>query len=182
MINPSSLKDKFAESVVKLKETLGDSNIHQLPKIKAVTINSGIGSYRANADRVKLTRQSLTKITGQIPKDTAARKSISGFKVREGEIVGLSTTLRGKRMYDFLSRLLNIYLPRRREFTGISVEQFDSQGNITLSFRDQAIFAELSNDYITEPFGVSITVTVANSSPDRSLTLLNLLGFPSRKG
>lgn len=175
------LQERYITGISKLKESLNVSNIHQLPKLRAITVNTGIGGYRTDNDRVNQTKQALAKITGQLPKSTASRKSVSGFKVREGEIVGLATTLRGKRMYDFLGRLINIYLPRRREFAGLALNQFDRQGNITLSFRDQTIFAELANDFFAQPLGVSITISITNSSPDKSLILLNLLGFPLKK-
>jgi len=178
----NSISQRYKEAIPQLKKEIGLNNQWQLPRIEKVAINVGIGSSRANNDRIEAIKKALSKISGQQPSKTLSKKSIAGFKVREGDFVGLKVTLRGSRMFDFIDRLININLPRQRDFSGIRIDQFDRQGNLTIGLKDHTIFYELSGDYFDQPFGLSITIKIARSDPSRSLVLLEHLGFPINKG
>ena len=173
-------RELYQNNLNKLKDELSVSNYFALPKLTKVSINVGLGQNRQNKDMIAYIEESLKQITGQKPVSTHAKTSIAGFKLREGDLVGLRVTLRGRRMDDFLNRLINITLPRIRDFRGIDVKQFDKQGNLTLGFRDQVAFAELGHDVLDRPFGLSVTVTIKNSDPQKSVTLLRTLGFPMK--
>jgi large subunit ribosomal protein L5 len=161
-----------------LMEELALTNVHALPKITKVSLNVGLNQYRNEKAAIEYITKSIAKIAGQQPVTTIARKSVAGFKVRAGETVGLRVTLRGTRMYDFLNRLLNITLPRIRDFRGLSTSSFDKDGNLTIGFKDQAPFAELGHEALDRPFGLSITISIARSDSQKSQTYLRRLGFP----
>lgn len=166
------------ESRAKLKGELSIGNVNALPVIQKVSINSGLGLHKANKEMVAYIEASLAAIAGQKPVMTYARKAIAGFKLREGDLVGLRVTLRGQKMFDFLNRLINVTLPRIRDFRGIEESQFDRQGNLTIGFKDQVSFAELGQDVMDKPFGLSVTITLRHSDPARSMVFLKTLGFP----
>src|SRR5665213_1229122 len=130
-------KTLYTEKLDALKTELAVANVNALPKITKVNVTVGLGQNKTNKEMVSYITESLTAITGQKPVQTLAKKAIAGFKLREGDLVGLRVTLRGQRMSDFLNRLINITLPRIREFRGIDETQFDKQGNVTLGFKDQ---------------------------------------------
>lgn len=174
-------RQNFAAKTKELLDCFNLSNLHQLPKLVKVTINVGLGQHRLNKETVSFIETALQKITGQKPVATVAKKSIAGFKLRQGEIVGLKVTLRSDKMNDFLERLLNIYLPRLREFRGFTLKNFDKQGNLSIGLKDATIFSELGHNVLDHPFSLGITVTISNSTPERSFELLSLLGFPMRK-
>jgi len=176
------LAKRYQDVIPELKKELAIANLWELPRIQKVSLNVGIGSIRGNTDRVEAITKALSKIAGQAPAKTASKKSIAGFKVREGDIVGLRVTLRGRKMADFIDRLIAINLPRQRDFSGLTPDQFDKQGNLTLGFKDHAIFYELTGDYFETPFGLSVTISISHSNPQKSLTLLQQLGFPINKG
>lgn len=175
-----TVAENYSKNIEKLKADLGVSNVMALPKLTKVSINVGLGVNRTNKEMVEYIEESLGKITGQKVVKTHAKKAIAGFKLRTGDLVGLRVTLRGTRMYDFLDRLLNITLPRIRDFKGIEVKQFDAQGNLTLGFRDQVPFAELGHDVLDRPFGLTMTITIAKSDHDKSPKVLQALGFPMK--
>ncbi len=172
------VKERSRSNVKELQELTGVKNVMALPKITTVSINVGLGQSRGNKDMVEYITKSLSAITGQKPQNTFARKAISGFKLRAGDHVGMRVTLRGDKMYDFLNRLLNITIPRIRDFRGFTADQFDKQGNMTIGFKDQVPFAEMGHDVLEKPFGLSITLVIKNSNPEKSHALLKTLGFP----
>ena len=170
----------YTQKIDELKQALDLKNTYSLPKIDKVTISAGIGKHRASKDMVEYIEDNISKIAGQKPVKTVAKKSIASFKVREGDLVGLKVTLRGSYMNDFLNRLINITMPRIRDFRGFTDNQFDKFGNLTLGFRDQTPFVESSQDALEKPFGLAITVSIKNSNKENSLVLLKALGFPMR--
>ena len=178
----SSIKTKeaYALRLGDLKEATGIKNTMDLPRIDKVSVNVGLGRVRLDKDRVEYISQSLALITGQKAFPTKAKRAVVGFKIRENDIIGYRVTLRDAKMNDFIDRLLNISLPRIREFRGIDPKKFDGQGNLTIGLRDQISFAELGSDAIDRLFGMTITLTIKNSDPKKSLDLLKTLGFPMK--
>jgi len=172
------IKENNSKNFAELQKALNIKNRSALPKITKVTLNSSLGPLRHNKDAVEFVRASLQVIAGQKPAIRRAKKAIAGFKLRTGEEIGLVVTLRGQRMYDFLNRLINITLPRIRDFKGINVKAFDHQGNLSIGFKDHIPFAELGHQAIDKQFGLSVTLTIINSNPVHSAKLLQLLGFP----
>jgi large subunit ribosomal protein L5 len=164
-----------------LKKELNLSNVMQIPQIKKVVINIGLGEAMDNPKALDAAVADLTAITGQKPVITKARKSIANFKLREGRAIGTSVTLRGEKMWAFLDRLMNIVLPRVRDFRGVSDESFDGRGNYTLGLREQIIFPEIEYDKVDKVRGMEITIVTTATSDDQSLALLKLLGMPFRK-
>lgn len=173
-----SFKERYG---AKTKELLGEldvKNVNALPRLQKITLNVGVGRFRGNKDMLTYIEGALKQITGQKPAITKSRKSIAGFKLRAGEEVGYKVTLRNRKMHDFLDRLINIALPRIREFRGFDVKNFDPQGNLTIGFNDIVPFAELGHSSLDKPFGLSITLTISNSSREKSYKLLSSLGLP----
>jgi len=175
------VKENYKNSLSELKDKLKVSSIYALPKLEKVVISSGIGKLREQKDILEDVTNVVSAISGQKPKLTTARKSIAGFKLREGEKVGLSVTLRNKRMYNFLDRLVNIILPRLRDFRGLESKWFDGRGNMTIGFRDLHAFAEIDPALQDKKIGLAITLVISRSDPTSSETLLKNLGFPFRK-
>ncbi len=176
------VKQRYQESLPELKASLGVSNIMALPRLNKITLNVGTGRLTGNKDMLTFIDQALRSISGQKAMITKSKKSIAGFKLREGSDVGFKITLRGKRMIDFLDRLINITLPQIRDFRGIDKKSFDRQGNLTIGFKDSSAFVELEHAGIDKSFGLSITLSIINSDPDKSLTLVSTLGFPLKQG
>ncbi|HSX41905.1 MAG TPA: 50S ribosomal protein L5 [Candidatus Saccharimonadales bacterium] len=174
-------KELYLKNVAALQSELSIKNVNALPKLQKVSLNVGLGVHKTNKEMISYIEQSLTAIAGQKPVMTHARKAIAGFKLRTGDLVGMRVTLRGSKMTDFLNRLINVTLPRIREFRGIEQTQFDKQGNLTIGFKDQVSFPELGNDVMDKPFGLSVTITVKNSNPAASAVVLKALGFPFKK-
>lgn len=168
------------EVIPKMMQKFGYKNPLAVPRIEKVTINCGVGNARENEGRLQEAIKSLSTITGQRPIVTKARKSVSGFKIRRGFPVGVKVTLRGRRMYEFLDRLINVAIPRIRDFRGLSPDSFDGRGNYTIGVTEQTIFPEVSPDDVKETHGFDITITVRGSSDEESLELLRLLGMPFR--
>ncbi len=153
-----------------------------LPCIKKVTVNTGVGRIKESKEELENIVRELTKITGQKPKSNAAKKSISTFKLRKGQVVGYSVTLRGNRMYDFLERLINIVLPRSREFEGIRYKSFDRSNNLTIALKEQNIFPEIRADDIKQAWGMSITVSINNAkNRENVVEYLRKIGFVFEK-
>jgi len=174
------IKSNWEKGSKELMKELGITNVMALPKLKSVSINVGLSNNRQNKDMVSYIAASLAKVTGQTAAATVAKKAISSFKLRAGEQVGLRVTLRGDKMYDFINRLLNVSLPRIRDFRGINPKSFDAQGNFTMGFKDQVAFVELGHEGLDKPFGVEITLSIKNSNPAHSEALLKALGFPMK--
>lgn len=176
------LKTLYNEKIKKeLKGDLKLDNVMKVPHIEKITINMGIGDAPTNAKAIDTAVYTLSMITGQHPVITRAKNSIAGFKLREGSPIGCKVTLRGRRMYEFLERLISAALPRVRDFKGVSRKAFDGQGNYTLGIREQIIFPEIDYDKIDKIRGMNITINTSAESDEQSLRLLEKLGMPFRK-
>ena len=169
------------ECVPKLMEHFGYKNPHQVPKIEKVILNMGLGEAIENPKILDSAIEELTLISGQKPVVTRARKSIAAFKVREGMPIGCRVTLRKRRMYDFLTKLINIAIPRIRDFRGVSPKAFDGKGNYTLGIKEQIIFPEIDYDKIDKIKGMNVTIVTSAETDDESRHLLDILGMPFRK-
>lgn len=170
--------DKF---VAELMKELGLANVNQVPRLEKITVNVGLGKAKDDKKMFEVATNTLTKVTGQKPVDTIAKKSIANFKLREGNKIGLKVTLRGDRMYEFLDRLVSIVLPRLRDFHGVSAKAFDKQGNFSLGLTDQSVFPELTFDETTTAHGMQVVFTVRAQSAEHSKALLTKLGMPFEK-
>jgi large subunit ribosomal protein L5 len=176
------LKEKYQNEVVPaLMKELNLHNVMQVPRITKVVVNIGLGEALDNPKALEAASGDLAKITGQKPVITKARKSIAAFKLREGHAIGTMVTLRGERMWSFLDRLMNIVLPRVRDFRGVSAEAFDGRGNYTLGLREQIIFPEIEYDKVDKVRGMEITIVTTAPTDDQAVKLLQLLGMPFRK-
>jgi large subunit ribosomal protein L5 len=178
----SSLKLKYKEQIIStLKEKFNYNNIHEVPKITKITINRGLGEASQNAKLLDNSLKELALITGQKPVITNAKKAIAGFKIREGLPVGMKITLRREKMYAFLERLINLSLPRIRDFRGISPKKFDGRGNYNLGLKEQLMFPELSYNDIDKVLGMDICICTTAKNDVECLALLELLGMPFSK-
>lgn len=175
-----NIKDKIKKSYNLMKEEFGYKNMMQAPKIEKVSISAGVGSFK-DKKKIDLVVDRLSKIAGQMPVRKGAKKSIASFKVREGDPVGVSVTLRGQRMYDFLDRLINISLPRTKDFRGISKTGVDQMGNYTMGIKEHTIFPETGDEELKDVFGLSVTVVTNLKDKKETLTFLSNLGFPFKK-
>jgi len=177
------LKEKYQNEIVpSLMKSLDMQNVMEVPHVEKVIINIGLGEALDNPKALEAAVSDLTRITGQHPVVTKARKSIANFKLREGRAIGAKVTLRGEKMWAMLDRLLNIALPRVRDFRGVSPNAFDGRGNYTLGVREQLIFPEIDYDEIDKIRGMEITIVTSAKSDDQAAELLRLLGMPFRKG
>jgi large subunit ribosomal protein L5 len=176
------LKERYQNEVVPaIMKSLNIHNVMEVPRIKKVIINIGVGEALDNAKALDAAVSDLTQITGQKPVITKARKSIAAFKLREGRTIGAKVTLRGDRMWAFLDRLMNIALPRVRDFRGVSPNAFDGRGNYTLGFREQLVFPEIEYDKIDKLRGLEVTIVTTARDDDHGRQLLQMLGMPFRK-
>jgi len=172
-------KNEFAPA---LQKELGLENVMQIPKITKVVVNIGVGEALDNPKALDATVNDLTIITGQKPVVIAAKKAISNFKLREGRQIGVKVTLRGDKMWAFLDRLINVALPRVRDFRGISADSFDGRGNYTLGLTEQLIFPEIQYDKIDKVRGMEISIVTTAETDDHARQLLSKFGMPFRKG
>lgn len=182
------LKEKYEKEVIpSMMDKFGYTNPMAVPKVEKVVVNTGFGSLvsdKTSGERKKIYEailKDLSSITGQYPLLTRAKKSISGFKIRQGLPVGAQVTLRGKRMYDFLERIIHITLPRSRDFEGISSQSIDRGGNLTIAIREHIAFPEILPEKVKAIFGLEITVVTTAKNKDEGLELLKLLGLPIKK-
>ena len=176
------LKDYYRETVVpRLRADLKIENAMQVPRITKITINMGVGEAVADRKVMDAAVADLTKISGQKPLITKSRKAIASFKLRAGLAVGAKVTLRGTRMYEFLDRLINIAMPRIRDFRGVSARSFDGQGNYSLGVKEQIIFPEIQYDQIDQIRGMDITITTTAKDDRHGRALLEAFSFPFRK-
>lgn len=176
------LKERYLNEVVPaLEKSLDMHNTMQVPRITKVVVNIGLGEALDNAKAIDAAVGDLTQITGQKPVVTKARKSIANFKLREGRVIGVKVTLRGERMWAFLDRLMNIALPRVRDFRGISPNAFDGRGNYTLGLREQLVFPEIDYDKIDRIRGMEVTIVTSARTDEEGRQLLQMLGMPFRK-
>jgi len=178
----SQLQTQYQEQIApKLKENFKYTNVHQIPKIDKVVLNMGLGEAIQNIKILDSAVEELMAIAGQRPVVTRAKKSIAAFKLREGMPIGCMVTLRGKRMFDFLEKLINVALPRVRDFRGISPKAFDGAGNYSLGVREHIIFPEIDYDKIDNIKGMNITIVTTAKSDEEGRELLTLMGMPFRK-
>jgi large subunit ribosomal protein L5 len=175
------LKDRFdAEIRDKLKEQFGYGSVMKVPRIEKITVNMGVGDAKVNARALDKAAEELTIITGQRAQITRAKKSIAGFKIREGMPIGTKVTLRGARMWEFLDRLVSIALPRIRDFRGLSPASFDGRGNYSIGIREQIIFPEVDYDDVETVRGLDVTITTSADTDEEAFALLRELGLPFR--
>jgi large subunit ribosomal protein L5 len=175
------LKDQYTEEIAPaLKERFGIENPMRVPRLEKIVVNMGVGEASQNSRALDGAMADLAKITGQKPQMRRARKSIAGFKIREGMPVGARVTLRGERMWEFLDRLISVALPRVRDFRGISPNSFDGRGNFALGLKEQLIFPEVSYDSIDTTRGLDVAVVTTAQTDEEARELLRLLGMPFR--
>ena len=175
------LKQKYRSEILPaLQQEFGFTNVHQVPGLVKVVVNTGVGEAARDGKIIDGAVADLTKITGQKPQVTRARKSIAQFKLREGQPIGAHVTLRGDRAWEFLDRLLSLALPRIRDFRGLSDRQFDGNGNYTFGLTEQSVFHEIDQDRIDRVRGFDITVVTTAKTDDEGRALLRALGFPFR--
>ncbi|MBU1034503.1 50S ribosomal protein L5 [Patescibacteria group bacterium] len=176
-----SLKENYQKNIVpRLSKEFDIKNKMAVPNVKAITLSVGMSAGIKDPKLFEVAENVLMRITGQRPVKTKAKQSIANFKLRKGMVVGLRVTLRGKRMWDFLEKLLTLTFARVRDFRGISVKQIDSRGNISIGFREFLPFPEIKPDEVERVHGVEVTVSTTAGSKERGLTLLKALGFPFR--
>jgi len=173
------LQEKYENEILPgLKEAFGRTNRLALPRLEKIVVNMGVGTATQEKKHIEDAVSAMTEVTGQKPIVTVARKSVAGFRLREGMAIGCKVTLRRQRMYEFLDRLISIALPRVRDFRGISRTAFDGRGNYSLGLTEHLVFPELNPDKYTRPQGMNITVVISGDSDAESLELLTRLGMP----
>lgn len=178
----SKLYEKYKKEVVPaLMKRLDYKNPMAVPKIEKVVINVGVGQNSKDANFIKQVEKNIMMITGQKPISTKAKKSISNFKIRQGMVIGVKVTLRKKMMYDFLDKLINITLPRIRDFRGVSPESFDGKGNLNLGFKEQIPFPEIRAESIEKLHGLEVSILTSAKTDKEGLELLKLMGFPFKE-
>lgn len=176
------LRERYLKEMVPaLMTEFGYQNLHQVPRIDKVVINSGVGRATGDSKHLETVSETLATISGQAPVSTKAKNSVAGFKLREGNAIGSKVTLRGARMYAFLDRLVAVALPRVRDFRGINPGAFDAQGNYSLGISDQTIFPEIAFEDASKGHGLQINVITSAQTPEEAKKLLELMGFPFRK-
>jgi large subunit ribosomal protein L5 len=174
-----NLQEKYKKQIIPaMKEKFGYKNDLAVPKIIKVTINTGIGRFRDNKNAIDEIERSLAKISGQQPVFTLAKKAIANFKTRLGMKIGLRVTLRGKRMYNFLERLVSLALPRTRDFRGLEPTSVDQKGNLTIGIKEHMIFPEISHEEVRTIFGLQVCVSTNAKNREEGLELFKLMGFP----
>ncbi len=164
-----------------LKEKFGYTSSMQTPRVEKIIVSTGIGKVQGDKKRIAMIADRLTKITGQKPKQNAAKMSVAGFKLREGNIIGYQVTLRGERMNNFLDKLINISLPRTRDFRGLDAGAIDQMGNYHIGIRDHTIFPETSDEEISNVFGLGITIVTTASTKEEAEAFLREIGMPLKK-
>jgi large subunit ribosomal protein L5 len=175
-------KEKYTSEVVPaLKEEFGYANPMQVPKITKISLNVGLGAHYKDAKFMEVVENVLTRISGQKPVQRRARKAISNFKIREGNIIGMSVTLRGKRMYDFFEKFINITLPRVRDFQGINPRTVDKQGNISIGFKEYLAFPEIRSDEVEVMHGLQVSIATSANNRQEGLALLKHMGIPFKQ-
>jgi large subunit ribosomal protein L5 len=175
----TSLKKQYADEVVPaLIKEFEYSSVMQVPRVTKIVVNVGLGEALDNAKAIEFAVNDITAITGQKPVLTKAKNSIASFKLREGRVIGLKVTLRGERMWAFLTRLIHVALPRTRDFQGISPDSFDGRGNYTLGLREQLIFPEINYDRIDKIRGMEVSIVTTAQQDEEGRRLLSMLGMP----
>jgi large subunit ribosomal protein L5 len=176
------LQERYQKEVVpRLVEKLGRTNRHSLPRLQKIVVNMGVGKALTEKTRMEHAAEQLSQITGQKSLVTKAKVAVSGFRLREGQEIGCKVTLRGKRMFEFLDRLISIALPRIRDFRGVNPKSFDGNGNYSLGLAEQMVFPEIDPDKVTFTQGMDVTIVTSTHSDDESRELLRLFGMPFRE-
>jgi large subunit ribosomal protein L5 len=176
------LKERYQKEIVPaLQKSLGFDNVMEVPRLQKVVLNIGIGQAQGDAKVLDAAVEDLTTIAGQKPVVTKARKSIANFKLREGVAIGVKVTLRGERMWAFYDRLVNMALPRVRDFRGVSPNSFDGRGNYTLGFNEQLVFPEIQYDSIEQVRGLEVTIVTTARNDEEGRALLQMLGMPFKR-
>ncbi len=176
------LKDRYRKEIVPaLMEEFGYRNVMEVPRLQKIVVNVGLGEALQDVKALDAAARDISTITGQKPIIMRAKKSIAGFKLREGNPIGVKVTLRGNRMYDFLDRMCNVALPRRRDFRGVSPDSFDGRGNYTLGFREQLVWPEVDYDSIDKIRGMEVTIVTTAKTDEEARRLLQLFGMPFRR-
>lgn len=176
------LQEQYNKKIIPaLKDKFNFGNVMQVPKIKKIVVNAGVGKVKEDKKKVDQIAEELKKITGQAPVKTKARMSISGFKVRENQVVGIVCTLRGFKMYSFLDKLINVALPRVRDFQGVSPQSFDGRGNYHLGLKEQLVFPEVSSESLDNIFGLEVSIVTNAKKDEPARELLRLMGFPFKR-
>lgn len=182
LLNNMRLQEKYTKEIVPaLQKELDRKNVHMIPKLEKVVLNVGVGKDSKDNKFIDLVADNIRRITGQEPVRTAAKKSISNFKLRKGSVVGLKVTLRNDRMYDFIERLVAITLPRVRDFSGINPKAMDDHGNLTIGFKEQIAFPEIVAEAIDRIHGLEVTLVTNASNKEDARALYNHLGIPFKK-
>ncbi len=177
-----NLLTKYRKEVIPaMQKKFGIENVMATPKLEKVVINVGIGKVTKDDKFIQKVVRDLGLLSGQKPVFRKAKKSISGFKSREGTNIGVVVTLRGKRMYDFIERLINVALPRSKDFRGIDIKNFDSTGNLNLGIKEHSIFPEIHYESLKDIFGLEVTIVTTSKNREQGIELLRLLGFPLKK-
>jgi large subunit ribosomal protein L5 len=161
-----------------LKQTLKLKNVMAVPRVEKVVVNVGVGKTLKDAKMLEAIIEDVKGITGQAPVKTEAKKSVAGFKIREGQVVGLKVTLRGHRMYDFLEKIVKIALPRVRDFRGLDPKKFDRHGNYNIGLREQIVFPETTREHMDYNFGLEVNIQTSTNNDKQAFELLKSLGFP----
>lgn len=169
------------EVAPKIAEKFGIDNVMAIPRVEKIVINSGLGKSLNDASYIDTALNVLSRITGQQPVKTIARKSISNFKIREGMVVGAKVTLRGERMYAFLDKLIHVTMPRVRDFRGLSRKAFDGNGNYSIGMNEHIVFPEISSDEVEKIVGLEINIVTSADNNEQGMTLLEMLGIPFEK-
>ena len=178
----SRMEEKYLTEIApQLKARLGYDNIMQLPKLRKIVLNIGLGEATQEPKALEAADKDLATISGQHPVTTRAKKSISAFKLRAGVPIGMMVTLRGKRMYDFFDKLVNVVLPRLRDFRGVSRDSFDGRGNYSLGMKEQIVFPGIDYDKVDKIRGLEVTIVTTAKNDDEARTLLELMGMPFRR-
>ena len=178
---PARLLERYRKEIApKLSQEFGYKNHHQVPRVEKVVVNIGLGQATQNPKLLEKATEELAAIAGQKPLVRKARKSIANFKLREGQAIGCMVTLRGDRMWEFLDRLMNVALPRVRDFKGVSAKAFDGRGNYTLGLREQIIFPEIDYDKVDKIRGMEVAIVTSASDDAQGYSLLKRLGMPFR--
>ncbi|MCE2803817.1 MAG: 50S ribosomal protein L5 [Gemmataceae bacterium] len=175
------LLEKYRSEIVPvLAKKLGRTNVNSLPKLQKIVLNMGVGKALQEKSRMEQAAEQLGQIAGQRPQVTKARQAVSGFRLRQGNEIGCRVTLRGKRMYEFLDRLINLALPRIRDFRGVNPRSFDGNGNFSMGLTEQAVFPEINPDKITFTQGLDVTIVTSITKDDEARELLRAFGMPFR--
>jgi large subunit ribosomal protein L5 len=182
LIMKSRLEERYLTEVTpQLKARLGYNNIMQMPKLEKIVLSIGLGEATQDSKALEAAEKDLATVSGQRPVTTRAKKSIASFKLRAGMPIGMMVTLRGKRMYDFFDKLVNVVLPRFRDFRGVSRDSFDGQGNYSLGIKEQIVFPEIDYDEVVKIRGLEVSIVTTAKNDDEARDLLELMGMPFRR-